>query len=87
MEFKSHTLKTEKRDLVDVLAKNEKRSKKLITVCSMCKKIKTDKHKWAEIEKALKILNLFSKTNLPQLTHGLCPSCYRRMIDEIDNIK
>ncbi|MEC9491345.1 hypothetical protein [Flexistipes sp.] len=84
--FKSYTLKTEKRCKVNILAKNKEGSE-LITVCSMCKKIKTDKNTWSEVEDALKKLELFLKTKLPQLTHGLCPSCYRRMMDEIDKIK
>jgi len=54
----------------------------------MYKEIKTDRQKWAKIEKALRRLNLFSKTKLTQqLTHGLCPECYRSLVDEIDNIK
>lgn len=87
LEFKSHTIKTEKRNNIKLLEQYIERSNTFLNICSMCKRVKTDKYIWVEIEKALKTLNLFSKTKLPQLTHGLCPECYRQMIDEINKIK
>jgi hypothetical protein len=48
----------------------------------MCKKIAVSDSEWQEIEIAMVTLNLFEKERLPQITHGLCPSCYDKAMTE-----
>jgi len=47
----------------------------LLILCSWCSNICTGEGKWADIEVGIRELDLFSMRTLPQLTHGICPSC------------
>ncbi len=58
-----------------------------VTICSMCKKIKVSPRQWAEIEEALVELRLFEVDEMPQLTHGICPSCYQEAIAKLDGFE
>jgi len=53
----------------------------------MCKKIKVLPGQWAEIEEGLVHLGIFEGEKVPQLTHGLCPSCYQAAMKEMDDIE
>jgi hypothetical protein len=44
----------------------------------MCKRMRVSPGRWAEIEDGLADLRLFEADAMPQLTHGLCHSCYRK---------
>ncbi|MFZ0133251.1 MAG: hypothetical protein WAK95_11960 [Desulfobacterales bacterium] len=74
--FLSQIVETESRDPVQLLRYNINSSDTFIRICSMCKKIALSETEWREIEDAIKILNLFEKDPLPQLTHGICEPCY-----------
>ncbi|MGC8838371.1 MAG: hypothetical protein ACP5UM_08140 [Anaerolineae bacterium] len=40
-----------------------------------------------EVEEAVRALDLFASPQLPQLTHGMCPSCkdfYLQQLAELD---
>lgn len=87
LEFKSWILKKEKRQEVTLLNPNRETSEEFLTACSMCKRIKIDKNTWLEVEDAVNALHLFNTTKLPKLSHGLCPYCYKSMMEEIDNFK
>ncbi|SHO51612.1 response regulator [Desulfopila aestuarii] len=45
-----------------------------ISLCSGCKKVRTEKNQWQEIEKYL-------HRKIPQVdfSHGICPDCFRRL--------
>ena len=73
--FKSTVERLEPRDPVPLLETGINRSGDSIVICSWCKKIKIDDDQWAEIEEAIERLGLFGAQYLPQLSHGLCPSC------------
>ena len=75
-------LKTESRPRVKILQTNTPRTKQLIRICSMCKKVFAD-DEWVEIEEALIRMKLFEQERLPRLTHGLCNSCYEAVISEL----
>lgn len=83
VELRSQILKTENRESVNLLRPALPRSDEIITMCSMCKKVETDPDDWQEIESAINRLHLFEMETPPQISHGLCPSCYQTMLAEI----
>lgn len=86
IQMTSKILRTEPRDPVRLLDADTPRSTELVKVCSMCKKIKVLPGQWAEIEEGLAHLRLFEADQMPQLTHGLCPSCHEVAMAELDDL-
>jgi len=80
-------VRSESRSPIGLLDADTKRSRDFVTVCSMCKKIKVLPGQWAEIEEGLAHLGIFEGEKVPQLTHGLCPSCYQAAMRELDDIE
>ncbi len=65
------------RELQAALAKI-KTLRGLVPICSYCKKIRDDKGYWKQVEEYIR-----DRTEA-DFTHGLCPECYERLINEID---
>ena len=86
IEITSTILKTERRDPIRLLEKDQQRSKDLLRICSMCKKIAANRNNWVEIEEGLTQLKLFEARMVPQLTHGICPDCYRDVMADLDDL-
>jgi phosphoserine phosphatase RsbU/P len=55
-----------------------KRLQGLLPICSYCKKVRNEANYWQQVESYLA-----SHTEV-QLTHGVCPDCYARMMNELD---
>jgi len=87
IEFRSQIIKTESRESPDILRNGIERSDDIITMCSMCKKINTLHNAWEEIELAINILKLLEMEHPPRISHGLCPSCFNSMMDEVKLIQ
>jgi hypothetical protein len=85
IEVTSRILRTESREPVGLLDRETARTSRLIKLCSMCKKMETPNKEWAEIEAGLAELRLFEATEMPQITHGLCPHCYNATMAELDD--
>jgi hypothetical protein len=51
--------------------------KKMIPICSVCKKIRNDKASWSRIE------SYFKENWHVDFSHGLCPECYQAEIEKI----
>ena len=81
--FKSCIIAEEPREPVQLLETEVDRSEEIVTICSWCKKIKVAEDLWDEVENAIKKLELFAMTLLPQLSHGMCPVCYENMQGEL----
>lgn len=84
IEITSTICRTESPSPVRLLDAATARSSDLVKVCSMCKKIKVAPDKWVEIEKALARLRLFEADKMPQLTHGMCDTCFQAAMRELD---
>lgn len=87
IEFSSRIIREEPRDDLKLLQCDSPRSTDFITICSMCKKIKVFENVWIETEEAIATKRLFEMEVLPQITHGLCPNCFRTSMDEIERFK
>jgi len=60
---------------------NIKQLEGLIPICMHCKKIRVDKESWNQLEKYL-------SDNLDAMfTHGICPTCFEKEMDEITKSK
>ena len=54
-----------------------------LTICSWCKRVDVGDDKWAEVEDAVRDLELFNGTLLPTLTHGMCLDCLASIESEL----
>lgn len=50
----------------------------VVRVCGWCKRIEAEGH-WLELEEGLPRLGLFTWTEMPLVTHGMCEDCFSRM--------
>ena len=80
--FKSCIVREEMREPVLLLDIESDKSDEILVICSWCKKVKIDESNWAEAERAIEALELFNVPLLPQLSHGMCSSCYENMQSE-----
>ena len=51
------------------------KSRKLLRMCSWCKKVDIGDNKWMEIEPAIKHLQLLEQKILPEISHTICDDC------------
>ena len=84
IDITSTIIKTENRSPVRLLDKDTQRTKELLRICSMCKKMATPQNEWIEIEEGLARLKIFEVGAMPRLTHGVCPRCYRVALAELN---
>ena len=48
----------------------------ILPMCSFCRKIRDDKNQWVPLE------SYISKHSDAQVSHGLCPICYKKHYGE-----
>jgi PAS domain-containing protein len=53
----------------------------IVPICSVCKKVRTDEKYWIQVETYLK-----DRLDI-DCTHGLCPSCRDRCLEELNALK
>ncbi|MDX1656747.1 MAG: hypothetical protein R3310_16175 [Candidatus Competibacteraceae bacterium] len=81
--FESRILRQEHRAPVALLEADKAREREWLRICSWCKKVQVEGRGWMEVERAVAALKLFDSATLPQLTHGMCPLCYRHFIRQL----
>jgi hypothetical protein len=74
VEFRSVLLADEPRDWMPLIDAGLGRSDELLRLCSWCARFQVGD--WVEPEVAVRRLRLLERASLPQITHGMCPSCY-----------
>lgn len=79
VQFASYTLHEEARPAISLLDIQQKRSNRLVQICSWCKRIALPAGSWVAAERAAAQLHFFDSEGVPQLTHGMCPDCYADM--------
>jgi hypothetical protein len=72
--FINSILKEENRPAVALLDPAYPRNQQMISMCGWCKKVRTN-GSWLETEDAIIELKIFDEPEIPQITHGICPSC------------
>ena len=53
----------------------------IIPICSYCKKIRDDEKSWHQME------NYISRHSEAKFSHGICPECFEKQLEIIDNMK
>ncbi len=84
IEFQSKIIKIEEREGINFLRNDIARSGEFLRMCSFCKKMAISKEEWVELEIAVAVLKLFENTQLPKISHGVCPSCYKAYMENRD---
>lgn len=80
LEFQTQIVAVDARPHARLLDATVPRSQDLLRMCSWCKRIPVPGRGWLEIEEALDHHPTFDVAPLPALTHGICPTCERRML-------
>jgi len=55
------------------------RSDEVLEMCGWCDRFEVD-GEWVEVEEAAKRLELFRRSELPALDHGICPQCSGQLL-------
>jgi hypothetical protein len=74
VEFKNQLLLEKPRDPIPLLDPTVRRTSELLKMCSWCNRLLCDQV-WLPLEEAINYLGLFGSSQLPQITHGICPAC------------
>ena len=53
----------------------------IIPICSYCKKIRDDEKSWHQME------NYISRHSEAKFSHGICPECFEKQLEIVDNMK
>ncbi|MDD5434921.1 MAG: PAS domain-containing protein [Nitrospira sp.] len=53
----------------------------LLPICAYCKKIRDDEGYWHQVDKYI------SEHTGAMFTHGMCPACYKKAMEELINLK
>jgi hypothetical protein len=73
--FSSRLRSEEERDLPQrLLDPDTPRSDEMLGMCGWCDRFEVD-GEWVEVEEAARRLELFNRSELPALSHGICPDC------------
>jgi DNA-binding response OmpR family regulator len=59
---------------------NVKQLRGLLPICSYCKRIRGDDQYWQQVE------GYIAEHSEAQFSHGICPSCYATLSDELDQM-
>jgi len=73
--FSARMRSEEARDLPQLLLDPATpRSDEVLEMCGWCDRFEVD-GEWVEVEEAARRLELFNRSELPALSHGICPDC------------
>jgi hypothetical protein len=78
--FSARLRSQEERDVPQPLLDSESpRGEEIIEMCGWCDRFEVD-GEWIEVEEAASRLELFSRAELPALSHGICPDCNEMLL-------
>jgi hypothetical protein len=84
VRFEVSSLATQDRSAIPLLRASAVRGGEVMRICGWCKRIPDSDDVWLEAEDAIRSMNLFEMGQLPELSHGICPTCYASMIALLD---
>lgn len=79
LRFTTSVLRERQRPEVALLHSQTSRAEAIVVVCGWCARVRVADERWVEVEAAVRELLLFDRPDLPQLSHGMCPSCFEIM--------
>lgn len=78
--FSARLRSEQPRDLPQLLLDPEApRGEDVLEMCGWCDRFQVD-GEWVQVEEAAKRLGLFDRTELPMLSHGICPDCQAMLL-------
>ncbi len=81
IRYENHVYRETPREPVRVLALDRsEHTEDFIKMCSWCKSIEHN-GRWLALEDAVADLALLCNEPLPQLSHGICPQCYTKVLE------
>lgn len=75
-------LSEEERPETPFLAAARRSVGELLHCCSWCERFDAGGGNWVEIEELLRAKPLLESTDVPQVTHGICPACLRSALEK-----
>jgi hypothetical protein len=80
VQFASTLLSEEARPPVAALEEGRARDDRLLPVCSWCQRVALPDGAWVAVEEAVARMNYLEASTLPEITHGICPTCSAEMM-------
>lgn len=84
VQFETAVVRDQPRVPVSLLDPSMARSEALLRICAWCMRIPVADGRWVELEDGIREMGLFDQPSLPSLTHGMCPSCFHRVMGALD---
>jgi hypothetical protein len=81
VEFKSTLLSEEERPAIALLMPRSCPSNIYVRICSWCHVVAWPGEAWKPLETAAERVVSIEETDLPELTHGICEACARKMLE------
>ncbi|MBK8979090.1 MAG: hypothetical protein IPM29_24615 [Planctomycetes bacterium] len=75
LHFRSVLDHQQQRPRLELLRRDIPRREQFVLLCSWCKCMKMPSGAWADLEIAVTREGLLNGADMPQLSHGICPSC------------
>jgi hypothetical protein len=75
LELTASLLREEARAPEPLLDARAPRTSEVLSICSVCKRLRVAHDRWLAVEDAVRVLDLFGRVELPGLSHGVCPDC------------
>lgn len=75
VEFRTRELRIEPRPIPALFDGGPGRSATMVRMCSWCKQTEVEPERWAPVEEIVSRLRLFGEREVPEITHGICPTC------------
>jgi hypothetical protein len=79
IDFRTRVIWIEHREYQALLEPDRASSEDFLSMCAWCKKVDLG-DSWVEVEQAVSQLQLFERSLLPRLTHGICQACYAEIM-------
>lgn len=83
LRIETKLVRTEARSPVTLLEQGPRRGGGFLRMCGWCKLVDVE-GRWCEVEDAIVAMRLFERDLVPDVTHGICPSCSERMHQLLD---
>jgi hypothetical protein len=83
LTYRVRTVEQQDRAPVPLLDPLHPRSERFVTMCGWCKRVAVPPRDWLEVEDAILALQLFAEPQPPQVTHGICDECKRRLDEQL----
>ena len=75
VHFRTRQFRTEPRPAPIAFDRPQTRTDVILRMCSWCKDVEIAPAQWAPVEDAVRRFQVFASTDVPLITHGICPDC------------